>query len=318
MNRRRWGFDMTRLQDAFRDAAMLGDAVQKAHAKVQADKAGEIAEKALNHSRDIASGVMQPESSSLMPHGAGPGLARQQEIQRKARDRREIETSLYVLIIEHLQRRMDMLNNLIAANAARLAEMERQLTALESHLEALEDGEAALNPDGTLADAYAEEIVRDYEREQDTTVDRMDAGEVRQVYEHYYGVHSELCHINEALRNEHERIRDVLENPEDLSQFIERMDHQEQDQLLDQLESGGAGLEASVDWVLENASATEPANGFSPEPLRNAQATTGSRSLVEEFQISADGSATLCGTDPDEPGTHRRPGVTETLQGCAL
>ena len=122
MNRRRWGFDMTGLQDAFRDAAMPGDAEQKADARVQADKAAEIAEKALNHSRDMASGVMRPEASSLMPHPAG--LARQEEIRRAEKAKRDGDTVILAVILDQYRRdltaHIERLRDLIEDSEAEL------------------------------------------------------------------------------------------------------------------------------------------------------------------------------------------------------
>lgn len=122
MNRRRWGFDMKRLQDAFHDAAMPGDAEQKADARVQADKAAEIAEKALNHSRDVASGVMRPEASSLMPHPAG--LARQEELRRAEKARRDGDTVILAVILDQYRRdltaHIERLRDLIEDSEAEL------------------------------------------------------------------------------------------------------------------------------------------------------------------------------------------------------
>ena len=113
---------MTRLQDAFRDAAMPGDTEQKAAARVQADKAGEIAEKALNHSRDIASGVMRPEASSLMPHPAG--LARQEEIRRAEKARRDGDIATLAVILDQYRRdltaHIERLRDLIEDSEAEL------------------------------------------------------------------------------------------------------------------------------------------------------------------------------------------------------
>ena len=124
MNRRRWGFDMKRLQDAFRDAAGPGDAEQKADARVEADKAGEIAEKALNHSRDMASGVMQPEASSLMPHGAGPGLARILELRRAEKAKRDGDIATLAVILDQYRRdltaHIERLRDLIEDSEAEL------------------------------------------------------------------------------------------------------------------------------------------------------------------------------------------------------
>ena len=106
------------------EAAVPGDAVQKAHAKVQADKAGEIAEKALNHSRDIASGVMPPESSSLMPHGAGPGLARILELRRAEKARRGGDIATLAMILDQYRRdltaHIERLRDLIEDSEAEL------------------------------------------------------------------------------------------------------------------------------------------------------------------------------------------------------
>ena len=113
---------MTRLQDAFRDAAMPGDTEQKAAARVQADKAGEIAEKALNHSRDMASGVMRPEASSLMPHPAG--LARQEEIRRAEKARRDGDIATLAVILDQYRRdltaHIERLRDLIEDSEAEL------------------------------------------------------------------------------------------------------------------------------------------------------------------------------------------------------
>ena len=103
---------------------MPGDAEQKADARVQADKAAEIAAKALNHSRDMASGVMRPEASSLMPHGAGPGLARLLELRRAEKAKRDGDIATLAVILDSYRRdltaHIERLRDLIEDSEAEL------------------------------------------------------------------------------------------------------------------------------------------------------------------------------------------------------
>lgn len=124
------------LNAAFADAALSGDAAQKAHSRAQAEHARALDDKTLNQERAVAMGTERADAISRIAHGAGMiGKARQDALEKRKAGARTT-TDMIIILNAHIAR----LDQDIARFNARIDALRERMEALHALEDLIQSG----------------------------------------------------------------------------------------------------------------------------------------------------------------------------------